>query len=277
MGKTSTVAMLAMKFVAKEEDMKKFDFVWIVRLKNVDKTSNLAEIVRQQHQKLKTFSVGQVASILVGKTESKVALLFDGYDEYQPGKNKDIDTAIESGVGNCILVLTSRPGYVSDKVKETMDIQVNIEGLSPANIKKCCEQYLDSSDKRRNMLKQAAKAGIFYHKDGFLQKLKTFIWEPEDELLRIPIILLMVCFIFEQNKSLPKSKTETIKTLYELLSKRSEVRGSEDNQQFSDSLFKLGKLSWESLMEDKLFFKKVCSKHHPVQSYLNICVNVLKL
>ena len=111
MGKTATVAMLAMKYVNGEEGMDKFHFVWTVRLKNVDKTSSLAEIVQQQHDKLKKFQPGQIQSILEGRTQSKVALLFDGYDEYQPGRNKEIDEAIQSGVGNCFLVLTSRPGY----------------------------------------------------------------------------------------------------------------------------------------------------------------------
>ena len=45
MGKTATVAMLAMKYVNGEEGMENFDFVWTIRLKNVDKTSSLAEIV----------------------------------------------------------------------------------------------------------------------------------------------------------------------------------------------------------------------------------------
>ena len=91
MGKTATVAMLAMKHVNGEEGMEKFDFVLTIRLKNVDETSSLAEIVKQQHDKIKDFPTGQIKSILEGRTESKVALLFDGYDEYHPGRNKEID------------------------------------------------------------------------------------------------------------------------------------------------------------------------------------------
>ena len=88
--------------IAGEEGMDKFDFVWTVRLKNVNKTSSLAEIIKQQHEQLKDVPTEKIKSILEGKTEkqTKVALLFDGYDEYQPGSNKDIDKALESGVGN---------------------------------------------------------------------------------------------------------------------------------------------------------------------------------
>ena len=86
MGKTATIVMLAMKHVAGEEGMDKFDFVWTVRLKNVDKTSSLADIIKQQHE-LKDVPTEKIKSILQGKTDKKtrVALLFDGYDEYQPG------------------------------------------------------------------------------------------------------------------------------------------------------------------------------------------------
>ena len=85
MGKTATVAMLAMKFVGEEEGMDKFDFVWSIRLKNVNKTSSLAELIKQQHEQLKDVPTEKIKSILQGKTEKevKVALLFDGYDEYQ--------------------------------------------------------------------------------------------------------------------------------------------------------------------------------------------------
>ena len=112
MGKTATIAMLAMKYVAGKEGMDNFDFVWTVRLKNVDRTSTLAEIIKQQHDQITMIKPSQINTILEGGTERKVALLFDGYDEYRPGSNKDIDNALQSGVGNSFIVLTSHPGYV---------------------------------------------------------------------------------------------------------------------------------------------------------------------
>ena len=49
-----------------------------------------------------------IESILEGETNHKVLLLLDGYDEYRRGINRDIDEAIESKIGNCLLILTSR-------------------------------------------------------------------------------------------------------------------------------------------------------------------------
>ena len=259
MGKTATIAMLAMKYVTGQEGMEMFDFVWTVRLKNVDKTSSLAEIVQQQHDQLKKFQPGQIQAILEGRTQSKVALLFDGYDEYQPGRNKEIDEAIHTGFGNCFLVLTSRPGYVRQKIKEKMDYEVTIEGLSVENIKKCSELYMDC--KSTDMLKQAKAVGIYKPTGGLLHRIFFSSSMVDHALLRIPIILLMTCFIYEENLSLPKTRTGVLKTLYKLLGHRSRVkmslRTADEMDTHDKTLSKLGKLAWDALRKDELILKKV--------------------
>ena len=260
MGKTATVAMLAMKYVDGEEGMEKFDFVWTVRLKNVDKTSTLAEIIRQQHDKLKQFQPGQIQSILQGRTQSKVALLFDGYDEYQPGSNKEIDEAIKSGVGNCFLILTSRPGYVEKEIREKMDYEVTIEGLSVENIKKCSQLYMDCKEKSADMLKQAKKVGIYKPAGGLLHRVFFSSSMIDHALLRIPIILLMTCFIYEENHSLPNTRTDILKTLYKLLGQRSRMKSggtTDELDKHENTLSKLGELAWDALKKDELILKKV--------------------
>ena len=261
MGKTATIAMLAMKYVNGEEGMQKFDFVWTVRLKNVDKTSSLAEIVQQQHGKLKVFQPGQVQSILEGRTQSKVALLFDGYDEYQPGRNKAIDEAIQSGVGNCFLVLTSRPGYVGDHIRKKMDYEVTIEGLSVTNIEKCSKLYLETWEKSADMLKQAKTVGIYKPNDGLFQRIFFPSYMTDDAILRIPIMLLMTCFIYEEKQSLPKTRTGVLKTLYTLLGHRSRMklsgRTTDEIDAHENTLSKLGQLAWDALKRDVLILKKV--------------------
>ena len=72
MGKTATIAMLAMKYVNGEEGMQTFDFVWSIRLKNVDKTSSLANVIKQQHKQLNDVPTEKIQSILQGKTEKKL-------------------------------------------------------------------------------------------------------------------------------------------------------------------------------------------------------------
>ena len=112
MGKTASLALLAVKYSTSSREMKDFDFVFTIWLRALDEESSLSELIVKQHCKLKDHHVGFIQSILLGKTGHKVALLLDGYDEYKRGTNCEVDEAIESGIGNSLLLLTSRPGCV---------------------------------------------------------------------------------------------------------------------------------------------------------------------
>ena len=161
MGKTATIALLALQWVKQSEEMKGFDFVWTLRLKLVDERLSLPELIVAQHDRLKAMKIKSkyIRSILEGSTGHKVLLLLDGYDEYKIGTNKEVDEAIEFTVGNCFLMMTSRPGdcYVSKRISNKMDGIVAIEGFSEENIVKCSTLYLGCEEDSHKMLDQSQK------------------------------------------------------------------------------------------------------------------------
>ena len=162
----------------------------------MNETSSLAELVVAQHDKLKERHTKLVKSILEGDTNHNVMLLLDGYDEYKKGTNTAIDNAIESTIGNCFLILTSRPdGHVSEDVRMKMDGEIIIEGFSKENISKYSTKYLESEDESKTMLKQAVQSGI-------------------RDLLHVPIILLLVCLLFKQDSSLPATQTKLFHAVF---------------------------------------------------------------
>ena len=62
--------------------------------------------------------------------------MLDGYDEYTPRTNTELDAAIEKHLGKCFLILTSRPNEgknFTGKIRNTMDGEVVIEGFSEQN------------------------------------------------------------------------------------------------------------------------------------------------
>ena len=85
-----------------------FDFVFLILLRNIDENCSLAKLVVDEHD-LEEKDTELVESILTGKTEHKVLLLLDGYDEYTPGTNTELDRAIEKNIGKCLLIVSSRP------------------------------------------------------------------------------------------------------------------------------------------------------------------------
>ena len=223
--------------------LKNFDFVFLIQLSKVDSNIPLEEVIIQQHSKLKSKNVqrDQIAMVLQRK---KVLLLFDGYDEYKKGTNSAIDDAITNTIGNCFVIVTSRPGdYMEQSDVDQLDGEIAITGLSKENIKKCAAGYLQSllascSDKKNaekvcmNLIEQAKKAQL-------------------DELLRIPIILLMVCVLYSNEQSLPDTKTGIVWAIIKMCMDRSTLKQLDkkwnDIENIEGMLFHLGELSWLAL------------------------------
>ena len=186
-GKSCSMAMLAMDWA--EDDtaaepitkrtsldsdskasLKNFDFVFLIQLSKVDSNIPLEEVIIQQHSRLKSKNVPkeQISAVLQRK---KVLLLFDGYDEFKKGTNEAIDDAITNTIGNCFVIVTSRPGdYMEQSDVNQMDGEIQITGLSYGNIKKCAAGYLqnllalgacdkDVENARANLVIQAKKVG----------------------------------------------------------------------------------------------------------------------
>ena len=229
-----------------------FDFVFLIPLRNVDENCSLAELVADEHH-LEREDVQLVQSILRGKSNHRVLLLLDGYDEYTPGTNTELDRAIEKTIGKCFLILTSRPKDQKDftiKIRNKMAGEVEIRGFSEENIKKCCSKYLGSEEEADKFLKEAkTKAGLY-------------------ELLNVPIILLISSVLYNENEqqSLPERKTELYEDLYEFLMDRSTLKPnnySSDIPNLQGMLQTLGRFAWEALQNDvrQLLINKVGNKN----------------
>ena len=229
--------------------MNRFDFLFLLRLRYADKKSSLAELIVTQHEKLEQDDIKNIEAIIKGKTECNVLLILDGYDEYKPGANRDIDRAIEATIGNCFLILTSRPDlpskegqYVSKEIRDRMDGEVMIEGFTEESIKKCSAKYLESEEDSRAMLKQAVDTGIYV-------------------LLKVPIILLMVCVLFSEELSLPQTRTKIVQQIFQLTVERTTLKHFESDMTeiLNDLLLSLGELSWNALKNDvqQLLLQKV--------------------
>ena len=238
-----------------DSPVNRFDFVFLIRLCYADKLSSLAKLIVDQHGKLRPEDTANVAAILEGKTNHRVLLLLDGYDEYKPGTNAEIDRAIGYSIGNCFLVITSRPDlpsrkghYVSQEIRNKMDGEVIIKGFNEENISKCSVQYLENESSAVEMIGQAKEVGIY-------------------DLLKIPIVLLMTCVIYSEHKSLPKTMTNIYGKIFEMVIDRTALKCFQpglytDVKEYLDVLLcALGELSWNALQNDvqQLLLRKVKS------------------
>ncbi len=263
-GKTSSLGMLALDWAEDAcLELQQFKFVFLLLLRHVEGNEPLEHIIIKQHGRLKTqnVSASEIKSILHGKTDGNILLMFDGYDEYSQGTNEDIDEILLNGRDNCMIIVSSRSGDFLHPIKTTMDEEVRITGFSYENIIKCAEQYLDSKESCKNFLDQAKQAGIHsdrrYHYDG---------------LLYIPIILLMACAVFIENKSLPSNKTDIFtKVVYMCISRttlKTMGKTAHEVKNLHELMVELGRLAWESLNKQTkqlLLYKVSCHCYNSIE------------
>ena len=246
-------------FTVVAADQFPFDFVFIIRLRKVDADISLAQVIVDQHEELKSEDREYIEALLSRKAKQKVLLLLDGYDEYTAGTNKELDKAIQSGIGNCFTILTSGTGdgdktYVSREIRDKMDGEVRIDGFSD-KIKECfCTEYFGSEEESKELLKQA------------WEKLGRDRYE---ELLSTPIVLLMICVLYEENRSLPSTITRLYETIRELAMDRVTLKTFRCKSSQIKGITKmtsiLGKFAWEALQKNtrQLLLNKVTYSNTP--------------
>ena len=120
--------------------------------------------------------------------------------------------------------------------------------IGPRAYKECASKYLESRERASYLLEQSEKAQI-------------------KELLRIPIVLLMVCILYHEHQSPPSSKTDIVWKVILMCMDRSTLKHlgkkSSEIADLDEILGALGRLSWESLQRrtKQLLIRKVNSSH----------------
>ena len=250
-GKTSSLGLLALDWAENvRPELQQFQLVFLILLRHVEGNDSLEYIVMQQHGRLETMGVSpsELKAILKGETKGNILLIFDGYDEYTKGCNEDIDNILLHGREDILIKLSSRSGDYLEPLRSEMDEEVRITGFSYDNIVKCARQYLHSKQLCEEFLLQAERAGIHRKYLG--------------GLLQVPIILLMACTVFIENKCLPSSKTGLFTQVVKMSISRTTLKTlgktASEVENLDELMVKLGKLAWTALTRENkqlLIFK----------------------
>ncbi len=227
----------------------KFDLVFHIALKDVNDDSSFGKIILDQHKGLSANNVTEqeISDILDGKykTNIHVLVLIDGFDEYHTGTNHQIDDIlVRSGLWDSWVILTSRPFDKVDLVKPYFDAEATIVGFSEENIEIYASKFLGSKEIGQRFLEIGKTNQIL-------------------DILSIPLILQMMCVLFESGKDLPKSKTQATRAIVDWSINYCAHRQSHptiETSEVEEMLYKLGKLAWESLQSEvqQLLLDKVC-------------------
>ncbi len=236
----------------KQDDLKRFAFVFLISLRHVDNNDPLECIIMDQHRRLKTEGVSEseVKAILHAKNRGDVLILMDGYDEYVEGVNEEIDDLILNGRGNCLLIVSSRSGSFLQLIRNHVDEEIRITGFSYENMKKCAGQYLGSRYSCNDFLEQAEKAGIHVEPQYAPRPFRST--GINEGMLHVPIILLMACTLFIENKcQLPSSKTALFREIILMCISRTTLKTlgktAREVDDLREMMVSLGKLAWIAL------------------------------
>ena len=251
-GKTCSLGILALDWAeGARPELEQYQFVFLILLRYVEGDESLEQIIMQQHGRLETENVSpsEVKAILEGGAKGDILLIFDGFDEYTQGTNKEIDKLLLHGKDKCIIILSSRPGDFLYPVKSQMNEELKITGFSHENIIKCAKQYLDSDELCIRFLSQATKASIHTCEEWCQADIK-----PCNGLSHVPIILLMACTVFLEDNCLPSSKTGLFKQVVHMCISRTTLKTmgktSSEVENLQILMLKLGKLAWKALTRD---------------------------
>ncbi|XP_078598235.1 NLR family CARD domain-containing protein 4-like [Branchiostoma floridae x Branchiostoma japonicum] len=248
-GKTTFLSKEALDAVSQKTELgRRHDLVLFIRLREVGEGETIEEMVWDQCVPETTEGVDvQSIRAILQKNESRVLFLLDGYDELRP-EARAAGQAIPKLLSgklypNSTIVITSRPS-AGVQQHTRPDCHVHIMGFSRRHVEKYMQQYFTVLEKQ-----ELANTLAEHIKDKEL--LNTLIY--------IPIFLMLVCVLWEQDQKMVSTGTMT--GLYDNLltclvrkhCKREAVAMPTEGlpTEVAESLLQLGKLALEALLRNK--------------------------
>ena len=175
--------------------------------------------------------------------QEKVLLILDGYDEYSAGKQSPVDEIWKRNqLSDCCVIITSRQ-MTTDKLREPSDAQFEINGFDDERKQEFARRFLKDEDDVR--------------------KFRHYLWEQHlEDLAEIPLLLLILCLLWKEKdrKELPKKRVEIfnqfVKTLFHHMREKQSAESVFNIEYYSEELYALGRLAFEALMDNCLYFPK---------------------
>ncbi|XP_072013987.1 NLR family CARD domain-containing protein 4-like [Amphiura filiformis] len=266
-GKTTLISRLAYQWATSNEgtcqysstssqpqsanNLEHFDLVFALDIRKFQVNQDLFDAITKQ---LLPSVSGPVLRNYISSNADKCLFLFDGYDEL--GSN---DTILnEYLLCGCQTIVTTRPNKVDDfnRCYEGY-IQVLLKGFSDKSIEKFVNAFVRVSD-------QDSKGEQDVHYQSILRALNKN--ETINNLAHFPLMLAMMCVIWQQNKTLPDTVSSLYHKVIEYLTRHWNAREApkmsfaqfKSHISFDQLLIILGKTALEGLVDhdSKLIFQE---------------------
>ena len=227
-----------------QETIGAFELVLLIRLRDVCNLHDVPSIFKASQLLANDgkISVDDLYDYVLNHQE-KVLLILDGYDEYSAGEQSPVDEIWERNqLSDCCVIVTSRQ-MTTDKLRLPSDAQFEINGFDDERQEEFARRFLKDEDDVRQFRTYLRK-----------QDLK--------DLAEIPLLLLLLCLLWKEKdrKELPKKRVEIfnqfVKTLFHHMHGKQSAKSVFNVEDYSDELYVLGRLAFEALMDNCLYFPR---------------------
>ncbi|XP_033112562.1 uncharacterized protein LOC117113364 isoform X2 [Anneissia japonica] len=264
MGKTTLLKYITYKWATDELHAFAGKLLFLINIGDIKTSADMLELILKniatnelilQHN----LSTNSVERFLINNADD-IVILLDGYDELHRDAKDPIYLFKGRELEKSTVVITSRPDYTIDLIK-CCTVHIEVKGFSRRNIKKYIHDHFHSINK--------CELGELLMKEFNLVSEDECDWGGDHkeafELCSSPLLLLMICTIWEQKKHLPKDLSVLfIELICCILSqykcKRDDnIAISQINsvpEQYRLAILLLGECMYEGLKENKLSIDK---------------------
>ncbi len=222
---------------------------FLVTLKYIDHDQTIEEMIKQQHKCLILNDEVNLELLkeILDKCGEQCLVILEGYDEIPKNFNRNLQAIVENrAFRDCPFILTSRPNAV-ESLEHYMSSIASIEGFSKENTRKYIEKVIEDETKWEAAFKYTENSAI-------------------EEMWRYPILVLFLCLLVNWGAvDLDKEKlmvgefyTRLLNCIFRrfIAEKVEQDEQEEEGQKQEETLLKIGKLAFESLLTSKVTFRK---------------------
>ena len=269
-GKSTMAANIAYKWAKQDPKSPLFKFllVFMININEIqDSNASLTDLIFEQILPEDSKVPKEGLKIYIKDHAKDVLLLIDGMDEDRLGtlkcKSSEITKVIhDRKLRKSCVILTSRPHKVGDLGEHLKHYtQVKLKGFCFQNMLKYISNFLQDKDKTGKLIAK-------------LQEQPHLL-----ALASIPVLLVMICLLWEDECELPQTKTQLYEDTIKYLWRRYQSKMGEDpssdedsddgkcEDQLNDLLNKLGQVALRGqkvdemkvVFDEKEFGKEVCA------------------
>ena len=231
----------------RKEILKKFDVVLLIRLRDVCDLKDIRDVLRASKLLAgeEVVSVEDVYEYILHNQEN-VLLILDGYDEYFcTGESPVLEIWKGARLTDVHVIITTRQEK-TDELRLPSDVQFEINGFkTDKQVRAFVSKVLGDEEK--------------------VEEFLTYLRQRDlKDLTEIPLLLLMLCTVWNENhfEELPKSRAHicqnfVLTLIHHAITKNTKAEEEEDMnvlELYKAELCELGKLAFDALLQNALSF-----------------------